>query len=216
MTLDAGLGGIVRDAVARALERAGAPRGLREGLLRPSDDTLWDTATQAALLWSVRSGRDAATLARALCDALRGEPAIGRCDAASPGYLNIRIDDRVLMDAALSHWDAERGDDIPLLPVGHPMEAGPPFTRRLVALLSFGLYPQDTPDAGHPAVRRLLGRLVSARSALERGESLPEELARLIADFEPCHRERVLTEPLVGVVLGAARTLIWTYKEDGP
>ncbi|NLG38160.1 MAG: hypothetical protein GX549_09070 [Clostridiales bacterium] len=212
MTLDEGLGGIVRDAVARALERAGAPRGLRTELLRPSDDTLWDTATQAALLWSARSGRDATELAQALCGVLRGEPEIGRCDAVSPGYLNIRIDDRVLMDAALSHWGAQRRDEIPLLPTGHPMGAGPPFTRRLGALLAFGLYPQDTPDAGHPAVRRLLGRLVSVRAALERGKGLPEEMARLTADFEPCHRERVLTEPLVCSVREAARMLIRTYK----
>ncbi|MGI5877971.1 MAG: hypothetical protein ACOX7W_05125 [Christensenellales bacterium] len=216
MTLDAGLGGIVRDAVARALKRAGAPQGLCAGLLRPSDEALWDTATQAALIWSARSGRDATALAQALCGALRGEPAIGDCDAAPTGYVNIRIDDRVLMDAALSQWDAEAGDEIPLLPAGHPMEAGPPFTRRLAALLSFGLYRQQQPDAEHRAVRRLLGRLVSARAALERGKRLPGELARLTADFEPCHRERVLTGPLVRAVLGAARALILAYKEDGP
>ena len=89
-----------------------APQGTMRRTPSPVGRALWDTATQAALIWSARSGRDATALAQALCGAARGA-GVGDCDAAPTGYVNIRIDDRVLMDAALSQWDAEAGDEIP-------------------------------------------------------------------------------------------------------
>lgn len=200
MDIPDGLRRRIESSFGRALGRLSAPADLTWRLLRPAGPGVWDASANAALVWSARTGEDAMELARALAGALNRESGtIARCAPVPPGFVNIRIADRVLMDAALSfEEEGEEGEEgeVPLLPPSHPLEAGPPFLRRLRALVVLDACPRAETAAEHPEARRLLAFLAGVREAAGRDAEPAGLLGELMSRFESCHRAGVLTPDL--------------------
>jgi hypothetical protein len=215
MVIPEGLRSRIESSFNRALGRLSAPADLEWRLLRPVG-VAWDASANTALIWSARSGKDAMELARALAGALAEErETVARCALVPPGLVNFRIADRVLMDAALSYEEGEDGE-LPLLPPGHPLEAGPPFLRRLRAIVALGACPLEETDAERPEARRLLAFLAGFREAGGREAGPAGLLGELMSRFESCHRAGVLTPDLCRAASREARIILRHAQKEGP
>ena len=86
-------------AFAEAFEGAGLPRPL--GLVRRSDKPdLADFQCNGALAGAKAAGRNPREIATQIAEAVAGNPMIASVDIAGPGFLNIRISDTALAQAA--------------------------------------------------------------------------------------------------------------------
>lgn len=214
--LDKRLLTMVETAVDEALSRSAAPIDIRWKSLRPTDDVRWDVSINAALTWAASTREDAVAMARRLADLLSGNPVFSHCEAAEPGFVNIRIDDGILTECALAWVDIDFPVEYPLLPPDHPMTAGPPFIRRMTAMTAMNICPDTDIDADRTPVRRLLWCLISIRAGLEEGKPDRKRLlSELMMIFEACHRSRLVSRKLCRAVLRAADSIIRTEDEKG-
>ena len=86
-------------AFAEAFEGAGLPRQL--GLVRRSDKPdLADFQCNGALAGAKAAGRNPREIAAQIAEAVAGNPVIASVDIAGPGFLNIRVSDTALAQAA--------------------------------------------------------------------------------------------------------------------
>ena len=97
-------------ALTEALEAMGAPRGFTPRIERPGDPSHGDLTTNAAMILAGVLKRSPRELAGELAERVPpGRNGVVAVEVAGPGFLNFRLDDRVIWDALAGVVSA--GDD---------------------------------------------------------------------------------------------------------